>query len=100
MRQAARFVADDQLSETKKFQYEYWTKFRNKLEMTKKITTKLQPAKPQYWFDFALGKSGVLISNVCNSDQNWVGIRIYIQNKVADTMLLYLRLAKMKKKQH
>ena len=89
MRQAARSMAIDELSDRRKFQYNFWMKFRDKLEKTKKIPS-LQTPKPHYWFDISLGKSGIKISNICNTDENSIGIRIYISNKIADTMLPYL----------
>ena len=89
VRQAARSMAIDELSDRRKFQYNFWMKFRDKLEKTKKIPS-LQTPKPHYWFDISLGKSGIKISNICNTDENSIGIRIYISNKIADTMLPYL----------
>jgi hypothetical protein len=93
VRQAARSMAVDELSDRRKFQYDFWMKFRNKLDKTKKIPS-LQTPRPQYWFDVSLGKSGINISNICNTDENSVGIRIYISNKIADTMLPYLESRK------
>ena len=93
VRQAARSMAFDELSEKRKIQYDFWVKFRDRLAQTKKIPS-LQTPRPQYWFDVALGKTGVHISNICNTDENSVGIRIYIGNKIADTMLPYLERRK------
>lgn len=93
VRQAARSMAVDELSDRRKFQYDFWMKFKNKLDKTKKIPS-LQTPRPQYWFDVSLGKSGINISNLCNTDENSVGIRIYISNKIANTMLPYLESRK------
>ena len=93
VRQAARSMAIDELSEKRKFQYDFWVKFRDRLAKTKKVPS-LQTPRPQYWFDIALGKTGINISNTCNTDENSVGIRIYIGNKIADTMLPYLESRK------
>ncbi|MDR0970360.1 MAG: DUF4268 domain-containing protein [Lentimicrobiaceae bacterium] len=93
VRQAARSRAIDELSDRRKFQYDFWMKFRNKIYRTKKIPS-LQTPRPQYWFDVSLGKSGINISNTCNTDENSVGIRIYISNIIADTMLPYLESRK------
>jgi hypothetical protein len=89
VRQAARLKATDELSENRKFQFEYWTKFKDKLAKTKKIPS-LQTPRPQYWFDISLGKSYIHLSTTCNTDVNTVGVRIYIGNKIADKMLPFL----------
>lgn len=73
-------------SETTKMQLMYWTKFRDKLMATKKFTS-LHTPRPQYWFDVALGKSGINLSNTCNAQNSIVGVRLYISSKVTDTYL-------------
>jgi hypothetical protein len=93
VRQAARSKATDDLSESRKFQFEFWNKFKEKLSATKKIPS-LQTPRPQYWFDVSLGKSNIHISNTCNTDVNTVGIRVYIGNKISDTMLPFLESRK------
>lgn len=89
VRQAAKAKATEDLSESKRFQYDFWLKFRDKLAKTKKIPS-LQTPRPQYWFDISLGRTNVYLSNTCNTDQNTVSVRVYIGNKIADTMLPYL----------
>lgn len=49
----------------------------------------LQTPRPQYWFDVALGKSGIHLSNTFNTWENIIGVRVYISNKVADKWLPY-----------
>ncbi len=93
VRQAARSKAVEDLSDSRKFQFEFWNKFKDKLAKTKKIPS-LQTPRPQYWFDVSLGKSNIHISNTCNTEENMVGVRIYIGNKIADTMLPYLEQEK------
>lgn len=70
-------------SETTKTQLDYWTKFREKLLATKKFPS-LHTPRPQYWFDIALGKSGIYLSNTCNVQKSIVGVRVYISSKVAN----------------
>ena len=89
VRQAAKTKASDELSDNRKFQYDFWTRFRDKLAITRKIPS-LQTPRAQYWFDVNLGKSNIHLSNTCNTDTNSVGVRVYIGNKIADTMLPYL----------
>ena len=93
VRQAARSKATDELSDNRKFQFDFWNKFKDKLSKTKKIPS-LQTPRPQYWFDVSLGKTNIHISNTCNTELNTVGVRVYIGNKIADTMLPYLESKK------
>lgn len=93
VRLAARSKVAEDLSEKRKFQFDFWTKFKEKLGKTKKIPS-LQSPRPQYWFDVTLGKSHIHLSNICNTDENTVGVRVYIGNKIADTMLPYLESKK------
>jgi hypothetical protein len=94
VRQAAKSKATDDLSENRKFQFDFWNKFKDKLSKTKKIPS-LQTPRPQYWFDVGLGKTHIHISNTCNTDVNTVGVRVYIGNKIADTMLPFLESKKV-----
>ena len=93
VRQAARSIATGEVSDKRKFQLEFWNKFKDKLAKTRKIPS-LQTPRPQYWFDISLGKSYINISNTCNTDVNTVGARIYIGNKIADKMLPFLESKK------
>ena len=93
VRQAARSIATGEVSDKRKFQLEFWNKFRDKLAKSRKIPS-LQTPRPQYWFDISLGKSYINISNTCNTDVNTVGARIYIGNKIADKMLPFLESKK------
>lgn len=94
VRQAARAKVVDDLSDSKKFQFEFWTKFSEKLTATRQIPS-VQTPRPQYWFDVGLGKSGIHISNTCNTDTKTVGVRIYIASRIADSMLPYLESKKI-----
>ena len=93
VRQAARSKAAEDLSDKRKFQFDFWSKFKEKLAKTKKIPS-LQTPRPQYWYDVTLGKSNIHISNTCNTDENTVGVRVYIRNEIADTMLPFLESRK------
>lgn len=70
-------------SESRNIQLAFWTKFREKLQSTKKIPT-LQTPQPHYWYDVRIGRSDILLSNICNTQKNVVGVRLYIRNKVVD----------------
>jgi len=93
VRQATMRKEQGELSETKKTQLEFWTDFRDKLEASGKIRS-LQTPRPQYWFDVALGKSGVHLSNTFNTDRNEIGVRVYIGNKQAEEWLPYFESRK------
>ena len=80
-------------SETTKMQLEFWTKFRDKLLATKKFSS-LHTPRPQYWFDVALGRSGINLSNTCNVQKSIVGVRVYISSKVVNTFLPALEARK------
>ena len=86
IRQTAITKASENLSETKKLQLEFWTKFREKLSKRKEIPS-VQSARPQYWFDVSLGRSGIDLSNTANTFDNKIGVRVYIGNKVANVAL-------------
>lgn len=89
VRQAARTKALEDLSERKRIQLNFWTKFKEKLVQRIKIQS-LQTPRPQYWFDITLGKTNIHLSNICNTDDSTVGVRVYIGNKIVDKMLPYL----------
>ena len=88
VRQATKRKEQGELSEAKKLQLDFWTEFKEKLRETGKIGS-LQTPRPQYWFDVALGKSGINLSNTFNTWENIIGVRVYISNKVADEWLPY-----------
>lgn len=94
VRQAAISKSTEELSDSRKFQLEFWTKFKDKISKTKKIPS-LQTPRPQYWFNISLGKTHIHLSTTCNTDVNTVGIRVYIGNKIVNTMLPYLESKKI-----
>ena len=93
VRQATKRKEQGELSENRKNQLRFWTEFREKLLQTKKIRS-LQTPRPQYWFDVALGKSGINLSNTFNTEKNEIGIRVYIGNKQAEEWLPYFESKK------
>ncbi|MBL4576544.1 MAG: DUF4268 domain-containing protein [Opitutaceae bacterium] len=88
VRQAIKRKNQGELSEAKKLQLDFWTKFKEKLKATGKIGS-LQTPRPQYWFDVALGKAGINLSNTCNTWEKKIGVRVYIANKETDEWLPY-----------
>lgn len=93
VKQAAKRKEQGELTPTRKTQLEFWTSFRDKLAETGKIRS-LQTPRPQYWFDVALGKSGVHLSNTFNTDKSEIGTRVYIGNKKVEEWLPYFESRK------
>ena len=67
-----------------KIQLDFWTRFKEKLQATGKISS-LQTPRARYWYDVRMGRSNILLSNICNTQKNFIGVRLYIRNKVVDT---------------
>lgn len=89
----SKFDGSDQLSNAKKFQLDFWTRFRDKLLETREISA-VQTPRPQYWFDVTIGKTYVHLSAICNTSENIVGIKVYIGNKAADKIFPFLESRK------
>ena len=73
----------NRVADPRKFQLNFWTRFRNKLEATGKIST-LQTPQAHNWYDVRIGRSNILLNNVCNTQKNFVGVKLYIRNQVVD----------------
>ena len=70
-------------SESRNLQLDFWTKFREKLQATKKFPS-LQTPQAHYWYDVRIGRSNIFLSNTCNTEKHVVGIRLYIRSSVVD----------------
>ena len=68
------------VSETKKRQGEFWLALRTQL-LEKRVLTSARKARPQYWYTVPLGRSGINLSMVANTTDNWIGIRVYMRSK-------------------
>lgn len=99
VRQATKRKEQGELSEKRKLQLDFWTVFKEKLIETKSIGS-LQTPRPQYWFDIALGKSGINLSNTFNTESNIIGVRVYISNRVSEEWLPYFEEHKDKIEKH
>lgn len=88
VKQAVKRKDNGELSETRMTQLRFWEMFAMSLKNTTSIS-KLQKPRPQYWFDVALGKSGVHLSNIFNTNNNTIGVRVYINSKEAVKWLPY-----------
>lgn len=92
-REDATGKSRETLSEAKKLQLEFWSEFRKKL-LKSKIVPSAQTPRPQYWFDVPLGRSHIFLSNIANTWENRIGVRVYIGNKIADWALPQLEAQK------
>lgn len=77
-----RFDAN-RVTDPRKFQLDFWTNFKTKLEATGKIPT-LQTPQPHNWYDVRIGRSNILLNLVCNTQKNFVGVKLYIRKPVVD----------------
>ena len=73
----------NRVTDPHQFQLDFWTKFKAKLEATGKIPT-LQTPQPHNWYDVRIGRSNILLNNVCNTQKNFVGVKLYIRNQVVN----------------
>lgn len=74
---SAAAAASGELSETRRLQLEWWTAFRQAL-LDRKVLPSARSPRPQYWYDVPLGRTGIIISNIANTDDNKIGIRVYL----------------------
>ncbi len=79
-RSTAIGLSGKELSETKKIQLEFWTAFRDALSETKQVSS-LQKPRPQYWHNVSLGRTGIHLSNIANTSDNRIGVRVYMVNR-------------------
>lgn len=71
------------MADPHQFQLNFWTRFRDKLQETGTIPT-LQTPQAHNWYDVRIGRSNILLNLVCNTQKDFVGVKLYIRNQVAD----------------
>lgn len=76
-------IRSKRIVDSHKIQLDFWTRFKEKLQATGEISSQQTP-RPQYWYDVRIGRSGVLLSNVCNTQQDFVGVKLYIRKPVVE----------------
>lgn len=79
-------IASGELSDVRQLQLQFWKDFKNRL-LEKKVLVSAQTPRPQYWFDVALGRSNIHLSNIVNTSDNKIGVRVYMHNSIADAAL-------------
>lgn len=83
-----------ELTEVRKLQLEWWTTFRDALQNSKEVPS-VQSPRAQYWYNVALGRSGIHLSNIANTFDHKIGVRVYLRNKYnADLALAQLQESK------
>lgn len=78
-----KIIKAKKIVDSHKIQLDFWTRFKDKLEATNRIPT-LQTPKAQYWYDIRIGRQNILLSNVCNTLKDFVGVKLYIRKPVVD----------------
>ncbi|MCB0701629.1 MAG: DUF4268 domain-containing protein [Ignavibacteriae bacterium] len=94
VRQASKSKEQTELTENRRTQLKFWEEFSTKLIETRKIGS-VQSPRAQYWFDVALGKSGIHLSNTFNTETNEIGVRVYINNKKVEDWWPYFESRKV-----
>jgi hypothetical protein len=87
IRKAAVMKASGELSEVKQLQLEWWTAFRSALFDSRTVPS-LQAPRAQYWYDVALGKTGINLSNTANTFDNKIGVRLYLRQRYGGDIAL------------
>jgi hypothetical protein len=77
---------EDELSDARKLQLDFWTTFRERL-LEAGVVASAQTPRGQYWFDVPVGRSRFVLSNIANTYEGRVGVRLYMSHRVADLAL-------------
>jgi hypothetical protein len=83
---AAIEKSSGEISESRQIQLALWEMFKARL-LEKKVVISAETPAPKYWFNVPLGRSFVHLSNILNTDEGRVGLRVYLHNRVADLAL-------------
>lgn len=70
-------IKKGELSDVRKLQYEWWTAFRDEL-LNRKAVPSAQSPRPQYWYNIALGRTGIHLSATANTYDKRIGVRVYL----------------------
>jgi hypothetical protein len=74
------------MTDAKKLQLDFWTAFRSEL-LKRKIVPNAETPRPQYWFHVPLGRTNFTLSNVANTADGKIAVRVLIRSEVASTAL-------------
>lgn len=73
---ATRAIKNQQLTETKLLQLEFWSDFSKIL--CKHPSLRMQKPRPQHWCNISIGRSGVKIGGLLNTRENRIGVEFYV----------------------
>lgn len=74
---------------TQLLQLDFWMMFKKRL-LEMNVVSSAQTPRPQYWFDVALGRGGIHLSNIVDTVGNRIGVRLYIKHQIAESVLIQL----------
>ena len=77
---AASKIANEDLGETKLFQLKFWTALGDSIREKTDSPLKAQKPRPQHWYIFSIGKTGVQLNVKFNTKVEKVSIELYILN--------------------
>ena len=78
--QQATATKSGKLSDARQLQLDWWTMFREAL-VASNLVGSTQTPRPQYWYNVALGRAGIYLSNIANTYAGRIGVRIYLHGK-------------------
>ncbi|MBN1458879.1 MAG: DUF4268 domain-containing protein [Armatimonadetes bacterium] len=70
----------EELSEVRKLQLEWWNAFRQALMESKAVPSARAP-RPQYWYNVPLGRTGISLSNIADTQNRRIGVRVYLRQR-------------------
>ena len=82
-------VCAKKIVDSRKIQLDFWTRFRDKLAAMNKVPS-LQTPKAHYWYDIRIGRQNILLSNVCNTQKDFVAVKLYIRKPAVEKYYLAL----------
>jgi hypothetical protein len=74
---------------TQLLQLDFWTMFKQRL-LEREVVSSAQTPRPQNWFDVALGRKGIFLSNIVDTIGGRIGVRLYIKHQIAESALAQL----------
>lgn len=80
-------------SGSQKIQLAFWQRFKERL-LQKKVVISSETPAPKYWYNVPLGRTYIHISNILDTVAGKVGLRVYLNNRVADAALSQLLQSK------
>lgn len=78
--QVSSAARNQELSEVKQAQLEFWTEFREYLDENNSVVSARKP-RPQHWMDFAVGDSRVHLSARVNTQDESMGVNLALKKR-------------------